>query len=100
MLDIYMDAFRICAILMLKLLQLVSLFVNILFVIDYCQSLCRLLKGKNSGMFGTKLNSLCDAYCSLLIHTYKRIHADYREQMLFKTSSRIRQFLGWNLETG
>ena len=40
-------------------------------------------KGQNSGMFGTKLNSLCDAYCSLLVHTYKRIHADYCEQMLF-----------------
>ena len=69
---------------MLKLLlQLVSLFVGIFFVIDYCQSLCRLCKGKNSGMFGTKLNSPYDAYCILFIHTYKHIHADYREQMLF-----------------
>ena len=85
---------------MLKLLlQLVSLFVSISFVIDYCQSLCRLRKGKNSGMFGTKLNSTCDAYCSLLVHTYKRTHADYREQM-FNTPSGIRQFLGWNQETG
>ena len=34
-------------------------------------------------MFGTKLNSPYDAYCILFIHTYKHIHADYREQMLF-----------------
>jgi len=79
---------------MLKLLlQLVYLFASIFFVIDYCESLCRLLKGKNSGMFDTKLNSLCDAYCSLLEHTYKRIHADYREHMCH-TPSRTRQFLG------
>jgi hypothetical protein len=74
MLNIYVGAFRICNILMLKLLlQLVSSFVSVSFVIDYCQSLCRLRKGKNSGMFGTKLNSTCDAYCSLFVRTYKRV---------------------------
>lgn len=36
-------------------------------------------------MFGTKSNSFCDAYSSLLVRTYKRIHADYREQMSFNT---------------
>jgi hypothetical protein len=96
MLNINLDAFRICNILTLKfLLQLVSLFISIFLVLDYCQSLCRLRKGKNSGMFGTKLNSLCDAYCSLLVQTFKRIHAEYREQMLFNTPSLIWQFLGW-----
>jgi hypothetical protein len=77
MLNIYLGAFRIRNILMLKiLLQLVYLFVSIFFVIDYCQSLCRLREGKNSGTFGTKLNSLQSACTHVQTHSRRLPRAD------------------------